>query len=232
MEMKIYLKAFIGIALFLGFIATTFLWFEAEKEVRILCSMITPGQPIDRVTETLNTGTFLEYRQAKLSGKEAIIVDSPYTLGNSRCLVDFSTGNLVLSSQYRQSFELNKLAAWLGVAGLSALAVFQLLLATGLPLGKFAWGGRHKKLPAKLRIASAISIPVLVFGGIILLERAGIIQILEAPKVSGYGVWILVLLFALSTLGNLASGSESERKVGTPIALLLCCLCIIVGMAG
>lgn len=41
---------------------------------------------------------------------------------------------------------------------LTLLAIFQLALVCGAPLGKFAWGGQHKVLPPKLRIGSGIAI--------------------------------------------------------------------------
>ena len=34
---------------------------------------------------------------------------------------------------------------------MAALAVFQAALIAGAPLGRFAWGGQHDVLPAKLR---------------------------------------------------------------------------------
>ena len=41
---------------------------------------------------------------------------------------------------------------------LAALAVFQLALAAGAPLGRFAWGGSHEVLPPRLRVGSLVSI--------------------------------------------------------------------------
>ena len=43
---------------------------------------------------------------------------------------------------------------------LALLAVFQLALVLGAPLGRFAWGGTHRVLPARLRIGSAVSIVI------------------------------------------------------------------------
>ena len=43
---------------------------------------------------------------------------------------------------------------------LLALAIFQLALALGAPLGRFAWGGQHRVLPVRLRIGSAIAIVI------------------------------------------------------------------------
>jgi len=58
---------------------------------------------------------------------------------------------------------------------LTALAVLQILAASGLPLGRFVWGGQHRVLPRGLRVGSAVS--VLVYAGLaaLLLSRAGVL---------------------------------------------------------
>jgi hypothetical protein len=53
---------------------------------------------------------------------------------------------------------LHQLAAIVACAVLAGLTVFQAALIAGAPLGRFAWGGQHDVLPAKLRIGSAVSI--------------------------------------------------------------------------
>ena len=62
------------------------------------------------------------------------------------------------------------------LALLAALAVLQLLVASGLPYGRFVWGGTHRVLPHGLRVASAAS--VLVYAGLaaLLLSRAGVLR--------------------------------------------------------
>ena len=42
-------------------------------------------------------------------------------------------------------------------ASLFGLGVFQLLLATGAPIGRFACGEEHSVLPARLRIGSVVT---------------------------------------------------------------------------
>lgn len=226
--MKIFLKWLVGVILFLAFILGTFFWFEGEKEVRILCSMFSPGQSSEQVIRTLDTGHHLEYVQEN----NRISVDSPKTLGTSRCTIDFSEADEVISSHYSQSFSLNKTAAWIGVFGFLGMGIFQFLLALGYPYGKLAWGGFYEKLPVSLRIGSGVAILIYVYGIIVLLESAQIIQFLNNPELVEYSVWIFTALFALSTIGNLQSKSELEKKVMTPIGILFCCLCIILGMAG
>ena len=56
---------------------------------------------------------------------------------------------------------------------LAALAVFQLLLVAGRPLGRFAWGGRHEVLPRGLRIGSAVSVVSYAVIALVILQAAG-----------------------------------------------------------
>jgi hypothetical protein len=226
--MKTILKWLVGVILFLAFIVVTFFWFEGEKEVRILCSMFSPGQSSEQVIRTLDTGHHLEY----VYENDQINVNSPKTLGTSRCTIDFSENNDVISSQYTQSFSLNKTAAWIGSFSFLGFAIFQFLLALGFPYGKLAWGGFYEKLPVSLRIGSGVAILIYGYGTIVLLESAQIIQFLKNPELVEYSVWIFTALFALSTIGNLQSKSELEKRIMTPIGILFCCLCIILGMAG
>jgi len=102
-----------------------------------------------------------------------------------------------------------------------ALALFQLLLAAGLPLGRFAWGGQNIRLPKQLRIFSSISSILLVYASIVVLERSEIINIIDNKAIIAISSGIFVFIFGLSTLGNLTSKSKSEKKVMTPIAIYL-----------
>lgn len=226
--MKKFLKWSVGILLVLGFILSTFYWFEGEKEVRILCSMFKPGQSSEQVIQTLNTGNHLEY----VYENHQINMNSPKTLGTSRCTIDFSEAGDVISSRYSQSFSLNKTAAWIGVLGFLGMGIFQFLLALGYPYGRLAWGGFHETLPVSLRIGSGVAIAIYAYGIIILLESAQVIQLLNRPELVEYSVWIFSILFGLSTIGNFQSVSEAEKRIMTPIGIAFCLLCITVGMAG
>lgn len=110
---------------------------------------------------------------------------------------------------------------------LAALAVFQLALAFGAPLGRFAWGGAHEHLPGRLRIASAASI--LLYAGfvLILLDRAGIIDVLP-DGASRIAAWVLTGYFALGIPLNAISRSRGERLVMTPVVAILAVLSGIV----
>ena len=116
-------------------------------------------------------------------------------------------------------------AAVLALALLAALAVFQGLLVAGLPLGRFAWGGRHDVLPARLRTGSIVSIALYVGPAGLILKGAGALHLLS-DGVAAVAIWVLTGCFALGIAMNAASRSRPERLVMTPVVALLavCCL--------
>ena len=114
---------------------------------------------------------------------------------------------------------------------LAALAVFQLLLISGAPLGRFAWGGQHTVLPARLRVGSAVSVLLYGLFALIVLERAGLSALFTDERVGRIGTWVLVGYLSLGVLMNAVSRSKPERYLMTPVALLLAGLCLLVARA-
>lgn len=116
---------------------------------------------------------------------------------------------------------LDQLWAVTACALLAALAVFQGALIAGAPIGHLAWGGQHRILPCKLRIGSAVSIPVYALFGYIALARADLAPVLVSSGFTAVAVWVLTGYFALGVLMNGISRSKRERLVMTPTALAL-----------
>ena len=110
------------------------------------------------------------------------------------------------------------------------MAVFQALLAAGLPLGNYAWGGQHTKLPSGLRWGSLISVFIFLLAIIIVGGRAGLIPFAQDTPLERIGIWVLVGIVSLSTLGNLTSKSRKEKRVMTPIAIILVALCLFIAL--
>lgn len=120
-------------------------------------------------------------------------------------------------------------AAVIAVVLLGALAVLQMLLIAGLPLGRFVWGGTHEVLPAKLRIASAVSVVLYAAFAVLLLSRAGILPGGE----SGFVVvvtWILFAYFVVGIAVNLISRSPAERWTMAPACAVLAVCTLIVAL--
>ena len=121
------------------------------------------------------------------------------------------------------------IAAWLACAMLAALAVFQVTLIAGAPLGRFAWGGQHRVLPPNLRIGSVVSIVLYGLFAAIVLQRAGLIAILPAP-LADVGIWVVVAVLALGIPLNAISRSPPERFIMTPAVGVLAAMVFAVAM--
>ncbi|MFO6452465.1 MULTISPECIES: hypothetical protein [unclassified Aeromicrobium] len=111
---------------------------------------------------------------------------------------------------------------------LAALAVFQVALALGAPIGRFAWSGQHDVLPTRLRIGSAVSVVLYAAIGAILLARAGVIGLGLSDRTVEIAAWVVTAYFALGILMNAISRSRPERLVMTPTCLVLAALSAVV----
>jgi hypothetical protein len=112
---------------------------------------------------------------------------------------------------------------------LCVMSLFHLALAAGVPWGVAAWGGTHRILPPKLRAGSVAAAAILVFAGVIILARAGVVALGAHSMFVRAASWALAAYFALNTLGNLSSSSRLERVVMTPVAAVLAvCFAIVV----
>lgn len=120
-------------------------------------------------------------------------------------------------------------AAVVGVVVLGCLAVFQVSLIAGAPLGRFAWGGQHVVLPTTLRIGSAVSLVLYGLFAVLILQVAGALDVLPRG-VADVAIWVLTAYFAVGVLMNGASRSRRERLVMTPVALVLAAVCLVLAL--
>ena len=112
---------------------------------------------------------------------------------------------------------------------LAALAVFQAALILGAPLGRFAWGGQHEVLPARLRIGSAVSIVIYAVIALTAWDRVGAIDVLP-PPFSEVAMWVVFAYFVLGILMNAVSRSRPERWVMVPTCIVLAALSFAIAM--
>ncbi|KGH45132.1 membrane protein [Modestobacter caceresii] len=120
-------------------------------------------------------------------------------------------------------------AAVVGVVLLGCLAVFQVSLIAGAPLGRFAWGGQHVVLPTALRIGSAVSLVLYGLFAALILQVAGALDVLPRG-VADVAIWVLTAYFAVGVLMNAVSRSVPERLVMTPVALALAVVCLVLAL--
>lgn len=113
---------------------------------------------------------------------------------------------------------------------LGVVILFQLALAAGAPWGAAAYGGRavqdDGRLPTGYRVASAATAVFLAGALWLVLAASGVIS--AAPlseNLLDVGIWVLVGLFALNTVGNLAGRHPVERWGAGGVTAVLTILC-------
>lgn len=109
------------------------------------------------------------------------------------------------------------------------LAVFQLALVVGAPLGRFAWGGQHRVLPARLRIGSAVSILIYALIDVIAWDRVGAITVLP-EGFSTVAMWVVFAYFVLGIAMNAVSRSKPERYTMVPVCVVLAVLSFFIAI--
>jgi hypothetical protein len=122
-------------------------------------------------------------------------------------------------------------AAVLACVLLGALAVLQVLLVLGAPLGRFAWGGQHRVLPTPLRVGSVVSIAIYALLATVGLARADLVPLAVPAGVVRTATWVVVAYLLLGAGLNLASRSKPERAVMTPLTAVLCALYAVVALS-
>lgn len=126
---------------------------------------------------------------------------------------------------------LETIAASIALILLLALAIFQILLIAKVPLGRFAWGGQHDVLPAKLRIGSVISIAIYGFIAVLIVSKAGLLQIIPTGPFLDISTWVIFGYLALGIPLNAMSRSKPERYTMTPVVLVLVVCLLMVALA-
>jgi hypothetical protein len=121
--------------------------------------------------------------------------------------------------------------ALVAAAGVAGMAIFQLFLAMGFPLGHAAFGGTNAVLPTRLRAASAMSALLFVAAFYVVLARGGLFGAARESVPVRIGIWVFAAIFGLSTIANIASRSRWERFLMAPVGLVLtaCCAAVALG---
>ena len=108
----------------------------------------------------------------------------------------------------------------IGAVLLLGVAVMEVLLIFGLPLGEFTMGGRYKVLPPMFRLFAASSIILQLFGAAMLLQGSGLMNMWFAGKVTKIICFVFAGFFAVNTIMNFISPSKKEKYVMTPLAAI------------
>jgi hypothetical protein len=111
------------------------------------------------------------------------------------------------------------------------VALFQLALVLGAPMGEYAFGGQNVgKLPNQLRVGSAVSFVVLLAIAGHYLAQAGVFTLLLPADLNSIANWVLVGFNVLGLIMNGISRSKKERNMWVPVLLLSVVLAVIVAL--
>ena len=115
---------------------------------------------------------------------------------------------------------ISTISSVIGAALLLIVAVMEVLLIIGLPLGEFTMGGRYKVLPPLFRVFAASSIFLQLFGAAMILQGGGILKCWFSEKTTTIICLVFAGFFAINTFMNLISQSKKEKYVMTPLAAI------------
>lgn len=113
---------------------------------------------------------------------------------------------------------------------LIGLSVMQILIISGLPVGEYAWGGRHRVATPRLRLLAVVAIALYVGFSLLLMSRSGVLAG-GSSRVVVVATWVLFAYCAVSIALNAASRSRRERIVQTPVSVLLTLSVLVVAMS-
>ena len=127
-------------------------------------------------------------------------------------------------------FDLIHISSIIVAISFVSIAVFQVLLSLGYPLGEYAMGGNYKVLPKKLRIASAGNALILLFMGFVFLRHTNVLTGVDFLS-TNILVWVITIFLGINTITNLISRSRKERYVMTPLSGVTFILCLFIALS-
>jgi thiol:disulfide interchange protein len=124
-----------------------------------------------------------------------------------------------------------QIAAIVGTVFFSLLAIFQIALLLGAPLGEFAWGGQQKNLDPNRRVGSGLNIVLYGVFSLLMLARAGFIHSAVLEPILPFALWMMVAFASVGIFLNAITRSRKERAVMLPTAIVLfaCQLIVAIG---
>jgi archaellum biogenesis protein FlaJ (TadC family) len=100
----------------------------------------------------------------------------------------------------------------------SAAVLFQLVVLSGFIPTEMVWGGKLESEEQRT-VMSLVSLALLLMMIATVLIRMGRIGH-SIPAIGKWGMWAIVVLFALNTMGNLAAEDLRETFIFTPVTLV------------
>jgi hypothetical protein len=107
--------------------------------------------------------------------------------------------------------------------------IFHTLVLTGVISFDIIWGGRINS-SSEMYVFEAISLSTNVLFLLIILLKARFLNLNISQKLINIGVWLMAILFALNTVGNLFSNNQMEKAIFTPLTFISAIFCFILAM--
>lgn len=115
------------------------------------------------------------------------------------------------------------------ILGLSALLIFHFLILLKIIPYNMVWGSRLKSDKEMYRF-EIVSILINSFLLFIIFVHSNMLT-LSFPKIlMTLFLWMMTVLFALNTLGNMVSKNKLELRLFTPITILLTIFSLILAL--
>jgi hypothetical protein len=121
----------------------------------------------------------------------------------------------------------NKVAKLILLVLLTITVLFHLLVILGIIPFENIWGGRLKDRKEMLQFETFSMVINLAFV-VIVLVKSRFLNLKISPQIITILLWLMAILFALNTIGNLFAVNNLEKYIATPITLLLSILCFIL----
>lgn len=117
------------------------------------------------------------------------------------------------------------------IAIFSATIVFHVLIVLRIIPYSFIWGGRLKS-DRQMYVFEAFSIILNAVFLLLMMTQAGWFNFPVSAQFIKVLLWIMMILFALNSVGNLFSKTKLERTVFTPVTILITILLAYIIFAG
>ena len=101
------------------------------------------------------------------------------------------------------------------------MAILQLSLTFGAPLGEYVLGGQNKVLPPRMRFVSSTFCILFVCIGLMYLQRGNVIDLGFSPLLVNIVITINTVFLAYAIISNaIITKSKKERYLMTPISVV------------
>ena len=111
------------------------------------------------------------------------------------------------------------------------VAIFQIALVAGAPLGEYTMGGQHPgKLPGQFFVTAAVSAIIMVAQSGHYLAQAGILNPALSPGQNAIVNWFWFGFAVLGLIVNSNSKSKKERNTWVPVLLVSAVCTLLVAL--